>query len=148
MTLQNSSSKPNQKRYGQRNVDDYVQLFNPNIAQKFDPQSWQEIRRVLDLAIPKPAPKIIDLRFNVDLLISRFYIVLFVGKDRRRKSRSHEVERLSTRIGNWIAAIILIVAINLIVSTLILIVAYLLKSFIGIDLMPGHFPDRLKEILS
>lgn len=137
------SSKSNNYR-ARRNVDDLISLFDPGIVQQFNNLQWKEIRRIIDLAIDKPSPKIVDLRFTVDLIFSRFYFTLFVGKDRRRQSRS---QTTGSRVGNFIAAICLLLALNLLVSSSVVIVAYLIKSALGIDLMPGHFADLLFEQL-
>ncbi|NEQ55355.1 MAG: hypothetical protein F6K11_35430 [Leptolyngbya sp. SIO3F4] len=124
-----------------RNVDDIISLFDPTIAKQFDNYQWQEIRRIIDLSIAQSSPKIVDLRFTIDLIFSRFYFTLFVGKDRRRQSRS---QTTGSRVGNFIAAICLLIALNLLISLSVVIVLYLIKSALGIDLMPGgHFSDLL-----
>ncbi|MBW4484319.1 MAG: hypothetical protein KME14_17415 [Tildeniella torsiva UHER 1998/13D] len=116
----------------------YLTQIDPNVQASLNSQQWAELERVIDLAIPKPAPKLVDLRFEVDLLISRYFIVLMVGKDRRRTPRSVPVSRF-TQLGNWMAAVILLLGFNLAISTSVLMAAYLIKSALGIDLLPGHF---------
>lgn len=124
-----------------KTVDDLIYLFDPVIAQQFKDDQWQEVRRILDLAIDKPSPKIIDLRFTVDLIVSRFYFTLFVGKDRRHQSRN---ETIGSRVGNFIAVVCLLLVLNLLVSSSVVIVTYLIKSAMGIDLMPNsHFSNLL-----
>lgn len=148
-SLQNSNKRResgNARSEGARSVDGLASLFDPTIAQQFNPEQWQEIRRILGISLPKPSPKIVDIRFTVDLLLSRFFVVLFVGEDRRRTRRKYPVTRLSNRIGNFIAVIILLLALNLLVSASIIVFAYLLKSAVGIDILPGHFRDIVMQI--
>ncbi len=140
----NVTKRPPHKPQGHRNVDSFIALFDPMVAQQFNSHQWAEIRRIIDLSIGKPSPKIVDLRFTIDLIISRFYFTLFIGKDRRRQSRSQST---GSRIGNFIAAIGLLLALNLLVSVSVVVVLYLIKSALGIDLMPGHFPELVKDIL-
>ncbi len=89
--------------------------------------------------------KLIDIRFIIDLLFSRFYVVLMVGKDVRKGQRRYPLTR-ATKAGNMVAAFILIVAMNLLISAVVLLSFYLFKSALGINLMPGHFSEQL-EIL-
>ncbi|WP_287281264.1 hypothetical protein [Okeania sp. SIO2G5] len=103
------------------------------------------IRSLLRSAIPQPSPKLVDLRFDIDLLLSRFYVVLFVGKDRRRQRRS-PVPRLLTRIGNVTIAIVLLIGINLLFSVCLFIFLYLVKSALSIDLFKGtHLIDQINR---
>lgn len=116
----------------------YLAQLDPQVQASLTPEQWAELERVIDLAIPKPAPKLVDLRFEVDLLISRYFIVLMVGKDRRRAPRNASVSRF-TQFGNWVAAVLLLLGFNLALSTSVLMAAYLIKSALGINLLPGHF---------
>ena len=72
-------------------------------------------------------------------------MVLFVGKDRRRKQR-HQVTEGISRIGNAIAAVILLLAANLVISALIVLFAYLFKSAIGLNFFPGHISESFKKL--
>lgn len=132
--------------YSSRTPSDYLERIEPHILESFNPEQLQAIASVLEQAIPKPSPKIVDLRFVVDLVICRFYIVLFVGKDRRKRQRKYTTEGIA-KVGNIIAAVILLIGLNLVVSAFILLLAYLFKSAIGIDLLPGHISETLKTIL-
>ncbi len=112
----------------------------------FNSEQVKAIAKMLGEAIPQPAPKIVDLRFLVDLIFTRFYVVLLVGKDRRRHERRY-IPTGVTRLGNAIAAIILLVGANLLLSASFILLAYLLKALIGIDVFDGnhHLPGMLKE---
>jgi hypothetical protein len=94
----------------------------------------------------QPRPKLIDIRFSVDLVVTRFYVVLMVGKDRRDQRRSHAVKGL-TKFGNTIAAILLLLGANLTISAFIVLSFYLIKSMLGVNLMPGHLTEYLKALL-
>lgn len=130
--------------YRSRTPSYYLEQIESNILASFTQEQLQVITSILTQAIPNPSPKIVDFRFNVDLVVSRFYIVLFVGKDRRKKQRRYVTEGIA-RVGNAIAAIILLIAANLVISALILLFAYLLKSAIGFDFFPGHISETLKK---
>lgn len=116
----------------------YIAQLHPEVQGSLTPQQRADLERVIALAIPKPTPKLVDLRFTIDLVFSRYFVVLMVGKDRRRAQRDVPVSRL-TQFGNWVVAVALLVGFNLAFSASILILAYLIKSALGIDLLPGHF---------
>lgn len=117
--------------------DAYLDQIDPAVQASLTPDQWGEVRRVMALALPQPSPKLIDLRFDIDLLLSRYYIVLMVGKDRRRSTRPYAVSGV-TRWANWVAAVVLLLGLNLAISAGVLLLAYLLKSALGINLFPGH----------
>jgi hypothetical protein len=95
---------------------------------------------------PPQRPKLIDIRFAVDLVFTRFYIVLMVGKDRRDRRRAHSVQGL-TKVGNTIAAVLVLLGANLTISAFIVLSFYLIKSMLGINLMPGHLTEYFKALL-
>lgn len=133
------SKQQSHRAKGTRTVDSLLALLEPSIVQQLNPQQWQDIRRIVQLAIGKNSPKIIDLNFTIDLIISRFYFRLLVGKDVRHEQRK---KTSGSRIGNLVAAIGLIVTLNVLVSVSVFVIVYLLKSAIGIDLIPGgHWRD-------
>jgi hypothetical protein len=133
-----------QSRYLTRTPDYYLQTIPPDRLASFSPEQLHIVRSLLAAAIPEPTPKIVDLRFGVDLLISRFYIVLFVGKDRRGRQRPY-LPKLVAKWGNIMAAILLLIGVNLIISLVIFMFAYLVKSALGIDLTPGHLADQVER---
>ncbi|EDZ95497.1 MAG: hypothetical protein P5702_01670 [Limnospira sp. PMC 1291.21] len=125
------------------NADEYLQKMTPEVLASFNPQQLAEIRQTLDAAIPQPSSKIVDLRFTVDLIIDRFYVVVFVGKERRQKKRSPFFTQ-AHKIANIIAASLLLIGLNLMISAIIFLLLYLIKSALGIDLFPGeHLIDIL-----
>lgn len=135
----------NSDKYITRTPSYYLDKISPDILASFTNEQLRVITSILERAIPKPSPKIVDFRFTVDLIFSRFYVVLFVGKDRRRKQR-HQVTEGISRIGNAIAAVILLLAANLVISALILLFAYLFKSAIGLNFFPGHISESFKKL--
>lgn len=132
--------------YRSRTPSYYLDKIEPYILESFNPEQLEAITYMLNQAIPKPSPKIVDFRFVVDLVFSRFYIVLFVGKERRKKQRQYATEGIA-KVGNAIAAAILLIGTNLVVSALILLFAYLIKSALGIDFFPGHISETVKKWL-
>ncbi len=135
----------NSDNYITRTPSYYLDKISPDILASFTNEQLRVITSILERAIPKPSPKIVDFRFTVDLIFSRFYVVLFVGKDRRRKQR-HQVTEGISRIGNAIAAVILLLAANLVISALILLFAYLFKSAVGLNFFPGHISESFKKL--
>ncbi|MEO0491606.1 MAG: hypothetical protein AAF215_32630 [Cyanobacteria bacterium P01_A01_bin.123] len=124
---------------------DYLQTIRPEILNRFDEEQLNEVQRVLDQAISKPVPKIVDLRFVIDLIFSKFYVVLLLGKDRRRRPRAYKVPRRLTKISNFVTAVILLVNLNLFISSVVLVMAYLVKTAIGINLSDGfHMQDVIR----
>ncbi|HEY9876972.1 MAG TPA: hypothetical protein V6D29_00890 [Leptolyngbyaceae cyanobacterium] len=140
MPLQSSQFShvdPTIRPYVQRTPADYINQIEPEIRASLNQQQIQEFERILYQALPKPAPKIVDLRFGIDLILTRFFIVLMVGQDRRKRPRQYPTTPL-TRIGNVIAAVVLLVSLNLTISLTLFLSAYLVKSALGINLFPGH----------
>ncbi|PZD73622.1 hypothetical protein C1752_02004 [Acaryochloris thomasi RCC1774] len=125
-----------------------LQRLDPKIFDSLTSEQTTAITTLLTqitLGSSAQRPKIIDIRFVVDLIITRFYLVLLVGKDRRHRERSRQSTGLK-KIGNAIAAGLLLVAANLVISAVILLSAYLIKSALGIDLLPGHFARYLQQL--
>lgn len=131
--------------YSSKTPDSYLATIKPAVLQSFSTEQLAEFRRVLDEAIPKPSPKLVDLRFAIDLIVQRFYVVLFIGKDRRKKERIYLPSRIA-RIGNRIVIVIFLFGANLAISGMIVLAAYLFKTLMGFDFLPGHFPDVVKQI--
>lgn len=133
-----------QPKYSARTADYYLKQIDANVHDSLTSEQIVAVRTALEDAIPEPGPKMVDLRVNIDLIVSRFYIVLFVGKDRRKNQRSHSASGF-TVIANRIAAIIMLVGLNLTISLFIFLVAYLIKSALGVNLFPSHLSDYLRH---
>jgi hypothetical protein len=143
----NSSTKnqlTDQPAYSARTSDYYLQRIDPSIHDSLTSEQLSAVRTVLELAMPKPSPKIVDLRVTIDLIFSRFYIVLFVGKDRRKRDRPYNAKGF-TKIANRVAAVMMLIGLNFTVSLFIFLVAYLIKSAMGFNLFSGHLSDYLRH---
>jgi hypothetical protein len=130
-----------------RNPDYYLQIIDPEIRASFTQLQLEAIDLIVKKIVPKPAPKIVDLRFIVDLIFSQFYVVLFVGKERRQKQRYHFPSKF-TKIANIVIVVTMLIGINLLITGAIFIFAYLIKSAAGIDFLPGHIDQTLRKITS
>lgn len=134
----------NASDYISRTPEYYLAKLASPIRESLTLEQLEAFHQILNEAIPKPSPKLVDLRFVIDLVVSRFYVVLFIGKDRRKKQRRY-IPQVITRIGNTIAVVLILLGANLALSAFILLAAYLFKSALGVDLLPGHFPDTIKH---
>jgi hypothetical protein len=65
-----------------------------------------------------------------------------IGKDMRRQQRPHQVSGIA-KVANVITAILLIIAMSLLVSAVTILILYLIKSALGIDLFAGHITNVL-----
>jgi hypothetical protein len=135
-----------QIEYKERKPEDYLNAIAPEILASFDSDQIESVKFALDAAIPKQSQKIVDLKLVIDLILSRFYIVVMVGKDRRKKKRKYVTETVS-KLGNIVAATFLLLSVNLFISIFLFMFVYLLKSAFGIDLLPGHTGDNLKILM-
>lgn len=132
--------------YSVRTADYYLQGIDEDIYNSFSAEQLASIQAALESAIPKPSPKIVDLRLNIDMIFSRFYIVLFVGKDRRKHGRVYRATGF-TKIANIMTAVLLLMGINLTISLFIFLGSYLFKSFLGINLFTNHLGDYLHSYI-
>lgn len=132
--------------YSERTPEDYLNAIAPDLLASFNSDQREAVKSALDAAIPKPSQKIVDLKLVIDLIFSRFYIVIMVGKDRRKKKRKYVPETVS-KLGNIVTATFLLLSVNLFISIFLFMFAYLLKSAFGIDILPGHTGDNLRIIM-
>jgi hypothetical protein len=135
-----------QIEYKERTPEDYLNAISPDILASFDSAQIQAVKFALDAAIPKQSQKMVDLKLVIDLIFSRFYIVVMVGKDRRKKKRKYVPETVS-KLGNIMVATFLLLSVNLFISIFLFMFVYLLKSAFGIDILPGHTGDNLKILM-
>lgn len=131
--------------YHRRTPRYYLERLDPAMLDSFTPQQLSAIVGILTEAIPQSSPKIVDLRFAIDLIISRFYFVILVGKDRRRQKRKYIPQGVA-KVGNAIAVLVLLLGLNVLLSLTLILLFYLLKTILGIDLMPdSHLSDFLSR---
>lgn len=88
----------------------------------------------------------LDIRVRLPFFFRAYYLVLFAGRDRRRKTHILELNRIERLPIGLRRTFYLLVSGSLIMTVLIVFAAalYLVKSFAGIDLMPNsHLSDYL-----
>jgi hypothetical protein len=134
------------RNYNDRDANYYMHQIPIDILDKLSAEERENIKSVINTAIPRPAPKLIDLRFIIDLVFARYFVVLLIGRDIRRQQRQYPVTGI-TKIANIIVAILLIIAMSLLISSVTILIVYLVKSSLGIDLMPGHITNVLSNVL-
>jgi hypothetical protein len=143
MSLPSPAQPTSPPQYSARTVEYYLGQIDDSVHEPLTPEQRTAVRSALEGAMPKSNPKVVDLRINIDLLFARFYIVLFVGKDRRKSSRPVAGSGGSP-FANKMAALILLVGLNISASLFIFLTAYLVKSSLGINLFARHLGDFLK----
>ncbi|MCM1981483.1 hypothetical protein [Lyngbya confervoides] len=135
--------QPAPPRLRRQIAERYLAQMPEDIRGSLTVAQLRAVRILLEKSIspPKPQPKIVDLRFQVDLFLARYYLVIMVGPERRRFQRP-ETGSPASRMGNVIAALMLLLGLNLMVSAGILLALYLLKSTLGLDFFPGHLGQQ------
>jgi hypothetical protein len=128
--------------YTSRDENYYMHQIPVETLEKLNQDERDHLKFVFRTALPNTTPKIIDLRFVVDLVFTRYFVVLMISKDRRKQQRQYEVSGV-TKIANIIGAILLIIAMSLLISAMTFLLLYLLKSSVGIDLFSGHITKVL-----
>ena len=140
----NDPISPSHQQSGARSFrqpEDYVQQLSAETLAALKPSQLEDIHRVIALALPDPAPKVLDVRFGINLLFARYFVVFFMGKERRKNARSRGLSWLS-KVINAAIATGLVLSINLFVSLSLAIALYLVKSALGIDLLEDqHLSD-------
>ena len=126
--------------------EEYLKLIDPDILSSFSPEQKNEMIRLINKLISPPSRKLVDLRFTVDLIITRYFVVLLVGKDRRSQKRNYLPENVS-KFGNLVTASIILISLNLFIIGNILLGLYLIKSVVGINFFQGHISDTVEKII-
>ncbi|MCU0656077.1 MAG: hypothetical protein MUF64_12735 [Polyangiaceae bacterium] len=78
----------------------------------------------------------VDIRGVIPLFFWRFYYVLLLGRDRRRRTQQQELER--RKQAGLVADLIFALSVILQVLAVVVVVLYLIKSALGIDLLKKH----------
>ncbi|WP_295446343.1 hypothetical protein [uncultured Thiodictyon sp.] len=123
------------QHYCARTPEYYLQTLDPVLRASFTEPQIAAVKQLLGASIPRPAAKLVDLRFWVDLLAYRFYVVLFVGKDRRGGDRTEFADPMA-RKGNAITALLLLIGLNFLISLFVLLIALSIKLAVGYSLLP------------
>ncbi|NJR67550.1 MAG: hypothetical protein HC771_01945 [Synechococcales cyanobacterium CRU_2_2] len=143
-TGDSSAFPPGDARSGQslRSPEDYLDQLSADTRAALNADQLAEVQRVIALALPNPAPKVLDVRFGINVLFARYFVVFFLGKERRKNARDRKLSWLE-RLGNGAIAVLLLLSMNLFVSLSLVILLYLIKSAVGIDLFDDkHLSDQ------
>jgi hypothetical protein len=127
-------------------VQETITEDQQSFLDQLTPDQWRAIQTRLQNRQARKNSKLIDLRFEVDFIFDRLFVVLMVGQDRRSQHRSRSVSKL-TKVGNMIAAAAFLITANLLLSAIILLGLYLTKSALGLDFTPGHISESIKKVL-
>jgi hypothetical protein len=122
-------------QYLARTPADYLDTLPVELRSSFSEPQLEAVTQLLAAAIPKPSPKLVDLRFWVNFLAYRYYVVFLLGKDRRQRERP-EPTQLPARTGNAVTALLLLIGLNMLISIFILLIALAIKVAIGYSLVP------------
>lgn len=121
--------------YSARTPDYYLEQLDPEIRASLSAAQLAAVRDLLGASIPKPAPKLVDLRFWLDFLAYRYYVVLYIGKDRRQGDRGDLTSPMA-RKGNILLVVLLLIGLNLLISLFVLAIALGIKYLVGLSLFP------------
>ena len=128
----------------ERSAEEYLHLIDPNILDSFSPQQKTEVLFLIKKITSTPAPKLVDLRFTIDLLITRYFVVILLGKDRRNRQRQY-IPNTVSQVGNIATVIVILVSLNIFIIGVVLLGLYLVKSAVGINFFSGHISDVIKD---
>ncbi|MGF1546360.1 MAG: hypothetical protein ACFCUG_03425 [Thiotrichales bacterium] len=110
-------------------IEQLLTRMTPDVAASFTAPQIASLRAALAGASTRKHP--IDLRFTLPIWRWRFFVVLLVGRDRRILTRRQEFVFRLTELGALFGFLLF--------STLMgLLVLYLVKSWLGIDVFPNH----------
>ncbi|NUN63870.1 hypothetical protein HCU40_03680 [Pseudanabaena biceps] len=128
------------REYHLRDAEYYMKGISDNILDKLNDDEKGELKSVIYSAIPHSSPKLIDLRFTVNLLFRRYFFVLLVGKDHHRKSLRPRTEHIKhsnlfVRIVDKTMAVLLIATISVLANLFVLSIVYVVASTLGIKLL-------------
>ena len=115
-----------------------------DVAHSFSDDQLLAIKQAFADAAPREHS--IDFRVSVPLPLRRFYLVLLVGPERRTKPRRRRERQV--RSGTGLVGILFGLAILLIALLAVLGGLYLIKSALGIDLIPGFSLGFWTELVS
>jgi hypothetical protein len=85
--------------------------------------------------------KLVNFHLDINLLLGKFYLVVYVGKDRRNQKRRY-IPRGIERLGNMLIALILLVGCSTLLTIVVFLILYFIKSYLGINLFKNsHLID-------
>jgi hypothetical protein len=90
---------------------------------------------------PHAGQKLVNFHLDINLLIGKFYLVVYIGKDRRTDKRKY-ISRGVERIGNVVIALILLIGFSTLLTVTVFLALYFIKSYVGINLFKNaHLID-------
>lgn len=129
----------------ENNGKEFLHLIDPQILDSFSPEQKTEILFLIKKLTSAPAPKLVDLRFSIDLLITRYFVVILLGKDRRNRQRQY-IPNTVSKVGNIAMVILILVSLNIFIIGVVLLGLYLVKSAVGINFFSEHISDVIKNL--
>lgn len=133
--------------YNRSQPEYYISTLSDEELALFSDAQFQVVYRLLREAIPRPSSKIIDLRFTIKLIVDTFYIVVFVGKNKRNNVRSDSAGS-GNKFLNILLAAFLLVVVNVAITLSALLAIYLVKSSLGINLFSRSLKDYVLYLFS
>lgn len=118
-----------------------------DILATMTPEQVEGVRAAL-LAADEEKRHQIDIRLNIPLYFARYYLVLFAGRDKRKRTLLKEALRHNKQytVGGILMASLLAILTCSILLFVATAFAYYLKAEFGIDLFPGkHIEDVIYE---
>lgn len=135
-------------RNSKRNID----VYTHHVMSAIDPEVTKTLNlvqlRAIRTAVSANAPfrqHAIDIRGVLPLYFLKLYFVILMGKDRRLDTRAKEQKRMVHMQGlsTFVFAYFMLAA----AVPILLIVVYIIKSILGIDLFPDqHLFDFFKDL--
>lgn len=126
----------------QLNSDYYYQQINPAIESTFTYEQQKAVRSVLKRATKIPSKKIVNVEVTFWFFKS-FYIVFYLGLDKRKNSRRVDQNNSSVLL-RWMVTLFVYVFIWGATLLFLSFIVYYTKSNLGIDIDPEH---HLHEML-
>ena len=136
-----------QRRF-KRDADYFFERIEPDVRSSLTTRQEWEVKRAINYAIGRPSKKLVDIRFSFPLLVARYYLVFFVGRDFRHGKRAREVSA-AVRTANIIFGSFVMVCLISFLAAAFLALIYVVKCALGIDILPGlSLSEKLRGWLS
>jgi hypothetical protein len=88
--------------------------------------------------------KLVNFHLDINLLLGKFYLAVYIGKDRRTQKRKY-IPRGVERVGNIIIALTLLMGFSTLLTIVVFLALYFIKSYIGINLFKNaHLIDFIE----
>jgi len=123
-------------KQSRRDADYFFQGMDEEIRRSLTTKQEWEIKKALNCAIGRPSRKIVDIRFSIPLIAARYFFVLFIGRDRRRHKRIYELPG-EVRTANYIFGMFILACLISASAAAVLMLLYLVKCALGVDIFPG-----------